>query len=107
MFAECDISVPDNEQFLLDPESVSYPNIVMLLRDVVVSFDRLKDHSQSMTEMVKYLSGEYLKLTNFWVLQVTCDQLYSIIAQNFNFLLYVGSYSNLGVEMPMEFFTQA
>ena len=77
----------------------------MLVRDVVITFNRLKYHSQSMTEMVKHLSSEYLRQTNFWVLQVTCDQLYSIIEQDINFLLYVGSYANLGPEMPVEFYT--
>lgn len=60
-----------------------------------------------MTDMVKYLSSEFLKHSNFWVLQVTCDQLYKIIEQDINFILYVGDYNNLGPEMPMEFFTQA
>lgn len=41
LFAQCDLTNPDNKQFLLDEENVSYPNIVMLVRDVVISFDQL------------------------------------------------------------------
>jgi hypothetical protein len=68
LFAECDISNPENEQFLLDEENIEYPNIVMLLRDVVIAFDMIDEQTQSMAEIVDILSSEFLRYTNFWIL---------------------------------------
>ena len=107
LFAECDISNPDNEQFLLDTENIEYPNIVMLLRNVVVAFDMIDEQTQTLTQMVEILSSEFLEQTNFWILQLTCNQLRDAIQSEYNIVLYVGDYKNLGEEAPMEFFVQA
>jgi hypothetical protein len=45
LFAECDITVMENSYFMFDIEYLTYPNVVMLLKDVITVFDGVNDPS--------------------------------------------------------------
>ena len=66
LFAECDYSIKDNEAFLLEEQFVQYPNIVVLIRKVVVPLDFTIDSftDNSTFTVVQDLSDSFLYNTN-------------------------------------------
>ena len=59
-FASVDISVKENEQFLLHSDDFEYPEIVMLMRNILVPFNYNQWDDLTDSERIENLSNSFL-----------------------------------------------
>ena len=59
-FASVDISVKENEQFLLHSDDFEYPEIVMLMRNILVPFNYNQWDGLTDAERIENLSNSFL-----------------------------------------------
>ena len=81
-FAECDFSLEINHKFLLQPNQIVYPNVVMYLSSAPYPFNPFENENQTPEELTNYLTQAFLKHTNFFVQRISCAEFQEKRAKN-------------------------
>jgi hypothetical protein len=101
-FAECDFSSPQNHKFLLDPENIEYPNVLMYLLGEPYPFNPFDKGFKTPEQVTNYLFETFMEKTNFFVERISCTRFQEKRAANETMTIYVGPYSNIvGLNSPM------
>lgn len=101
-FAECDFSSPQNHKFLLDPEHIEYPNVLMYLLGQPYPFNPFDKGFTTPEQVTNYLFDTFMEKTNFFVERISCTRFQEKRAANETMTIYIGPYSNIvGIDSPM------
>lgn len=66
-FAECNFSHESHKVFLLEPEKIVYPNIIMYLQGQIHAFNPFAQFFETEEELTNFLIKEFVKETNYHV----------------------------------------
>lgn len=101
-FAECDFSSESNFKFLLMPDRITYPNVLMYLSGAPYPFNPFEQDFKTPEQLTNFLFDTFMKKTNFFVKRLSCEEFKKKRAANEQMTIYVGPYKNLvGLNAPM------
>ena len=87
--------------FLINPEKIQYPNIVMYLFGQAVPFYPFHKEGATPEETVNYLSEVILEYSNFYLPTLTCDEFKSKREANEQMVVYFGQFERITRHYPL------
>jgi len=94
-FAEVDYSQKEHHKWILNPEEITYPNILIYHFGQPKPMNPWTQDFTNAEEVVNYLQQKFLKETNFYVPKLTCKDFLVKRAASELMTVYVGDYNNL------------
>ena len=102
-FAECDYSKKENaDLYLVEKEKILYPNIIIFLWGKPIPLNLFEQSLSTPEEEVNYLKDRFLKETNFYVPEITCEQFKANVENNVPMTVYWGPVEYTYQKGPMD-----